>query len=64
MVFMAHGDTSYDDLGSGSSVPRKMTVTDDFRMISTSMELWAGGENKLNAENRQCKQLELVSNDV
>ena len=27
MVLMAHGDTSYDDLGSGSSVPRKLTVT-------------------------------------
>ena len=25
MVFMAHGDTSYDDLGSWSSGPRKLT---------------------------------------
>jgi len=26
VVVMAHGDTSYDDLGSGSSVPRKLTA--------------------------------------
>ena len=53
MVLMAHGDTSYDDLGSGSSVPRKLTVTAlaSGAPIGTRGRLYGEINSKINPQN-------------